>query len=1193
MLYPLHHAWSNTASLRPSATLFVLLLLIFVASPSLEAQSNSNSSPSTLAKSASLDEQIKELEAEKALLPGKNLGERETSLQQDLLSRALAALTEAISNRRQVESFGKPAFRLEDIESQRNSLKSLPRDAAEIVKALQRDFSPDEATLPAEQRREALMASLESLLSETRGQLATATRSRDDLRAERTLRDQRLLNGIPGEAAAARTRLEQVETLEGVKGSEGDSEDVQRLREVLKRAVVAREESALEMLEAERSRNSSVDRTKLLEARIALAEEQVEASTQREAAIRQELARLQQEKATELSNRLREASQQAANQVARDIAQQALELAQELSGGNDEAATLGLIERTTKAHDQLRESRKALELYSSRFKRDRDRVERIGMTNAIGHMLRASRDGLPDAGVYQSRQSTRAETVSALALEQERRRDTLASSSSVEAEYQALVATQSAELDEEVKAAIRRLVEEKYRLLQEVIRQYDTLLLAMAELEETESSLVRVLTEYRQFVNERILWIQSTEVLDHRAIGQVSHALPAWLNHPRWGKLLDGLFSDPSRHPLRFSLALLLALLPFALRRMARRILNEANTAVTKANAAPFGHTLRAMVATLVLASPVAILAALVAWRVLDLPPGDALFPALGNALLAAAAVVLVLDVVRESAKAGALGEVHFGWNPTSLAFIRRHFGWLEALVTASLLVYLCVVPVEELSVSLGRVAFLTSAMSLLLFTHIVLSTDSVLMVSLEESPVGKAVARLGPLWYLSVIAVPLSLIVLAVMGYYFTALELSRRLLSSLLLLLSLIYINALVSRWFYVMTQSLAQRRARQRRRSMVLQRQLSTRGKPSSGSSTLKAVGAEDDEISQQDIDAISTQSRQLRRTGFVILMAVGLAGIWRDVLPALGFMDNVRLWDRSVDGADGISSLVPVTLGNLFYGLLAIVLTVLSVKLIPGLLDMLLLRRLKLDRGGRFAIAALTRYTLILIGVLYALGELGVGWGEAQWLVAGLSVGLGFGLQEIFANFISGIIMLFERPVRVGDIVTVGGVSGTVTNISMRATTVQDFDRKELVIPNKQFITQELVNWSLSDDVLRVKIDVGVAYGSDTNLVNATLLKLAREHALVLRDPEPSSHFLAFGDNTLNFELRCFVSGADNFLRVRHELNMQLYEAFRDARIEIAFPQRVLHLGKESAEQIESWIGRKTPAPPATSEPETTK
>jgi potassium-dependent mechanosensitive channel len=169
-----------------------------------------------------------------------------------------------------------------------------------------------------------------------------------------------------------------------------------------------------------------------------------------------------------------------------------------------------------------------------------------------------------------------------------------------------------------------------------------------------------------------------------------------------------------------------------------------------------------------------------------------------------------------------------------------------------------------------------------------------------------------------------------------------------------------------------------------------------------------------------------------------------------------------------------------------------------------------------------------------------------------------------LQEIFANFISGLIILFERPIRVGDVVTVDAITGVVAKIRMRATTVTNGDRKELIIPNKEFITGRVLNWTLSDQVNRLTINVGVPYGADTKRVEQILLQVAKNHPAVLADPPPSVSLEAFGDSALNFVLRCFLPNMDNRSSATHELHMAIDQEFRAAGIEIPYPQHDVHV-----------------------------
>jgi potassium efflux system protein len=194
----------------------------------------------------------------------------------------------------------------------------------------------------------------------------------------------------------------------------------------------------------------------------------------------------------------------------------------------------------------------------------------------------------------------------------------------------------------------------------------------------------------------------------------------------------------------------------------------------------------------------------------------------------------------------------------------------------------------------------------------------------------------------------------------------------------------------------------------------------------------------------------------------------------------------------------------------------------------------------------------------------ISSLGGSWSQIQWAVAALSLGIGFGLQEIVANFISGLIILFEQPIRVGDTVTVGTTSGKVTKIRIRATTIRDFDRRELLVPNKEFITQQLLNWSLSDQVTRWVIDVGLAYGSDIEQAMLEIRDAVLAQPLILRDPEPTVTFELFGESSLLVRARYFMDQLDHKPQVSSSLMLDINRRLKEKGIVIAFPQRDVHL-----------------------------
>ena len=300
-----------------------------------------------------------------------------------------------------------------------------------------------------------------------------------------------------------------------------------------------------------------------------------------------------------------------------------------------------------------------------------------------------------------------------------------------------------------------------------------------------------------------------------------------------------------------------------------------------------------------------------------------------------------------------------------------------------------------------------------------------------------------------------------------------------------------------------------------------------------------------------------------TRYLSLTTHSLVIVWGPIVPALGILDQFSLWNETTI-VDGVSVLVPVTLTDLLIATIVAVSSYVVATNLPSLLDIVLLRHGSVSAGVRYTTATLTRYLVTSISLLVVLNLLGVSASQLGWAAAALGVGIGFGLQEIVANFICGLILLFERPIRVGDTITVGSESGTVVRIRIRATTIRDWDHKELVVPNKELITSRLLNWSLSDSVTRLVITVGVAYGSDVDRAMLLMLEAAKENELVLDEPPSTIHFSEFADSSLNLVLRAYVGQVSVRLQAITELHRSIVLKFRETGIVIAFPQRDVHV-----------------------------
>ena len=310
---------------------------------------------------------------------------------------------------------------------------------------------------------------------------------------------------------------------------------------------------------------------------------------------------------------------------------------------------------------------------------------------------------------------------------------------------------------------------------------------------------------------------------------------------------------------------------------------------------------------------------------------------------------------------------------------------------------------------------------------------------------------------------------------------------------------------------------------------------------------------------DITDVSRQARELTAVIFLVVAVGILLSIWQYILPATKIMDDIQLWDVQVSGRTEF-----VTLRDVMFSTIMFALTYFGVRNMPGMLELLLLQRLPLDAGARYAVTSIFRYILLVIGAILALGYLKIPWSNYSWLVAAISVGLGFGLQEIVANFVSGLILLLERPVRVGDVVTIDGTTGVVSRIQMRATTVTNWDNQELVVPNKDLISGKLLNWTLSSVVNRLSLKFGVAYGTDPAFVRQIVLDEISTNRALLQEPKPMVTFEQFGDSSLNFTLRCCVSTIERRWQIVHDLNVAINKILKEHDIEIPFPQRDLHI-----------------------------
>ena len=255
---------------------------------------------------------------------------------------------------------------------------------------------------------------------------------------------------------------------------------------------------------------------------------------------------------------------------------------------------------------------------------------------------------------------------------------------------------------------------------------------------------------------------------------------------------------------------------------------------------------------------------------------------------------------------------------------------------------------------------------------------------------------------------------------------------------------------------------------------------------------------------------------------------------------------------------------ITLGSVIVFVISIWLAITIARFVRFILEGDVLPRLNLPRGVPGAISIMSSYLIIGLGIIVAIMSAGIDLNSFALLAGALGVGIGFGLQNIVNNFISGLILIFERPIQIGDAVQVEDLSGRVTHIGIRSSTIKTWDGAEVIVPNGNLISNKLINWTLSDQRRRIEIKVGVAYGTNVNLVMEILLECAKLNEKILADPPAYVLFNDFGESSLDFELRCWTAEFASWVEIRSDIRVAIDKAFKEKNIQIPFPQRDLHL-----------------------------
>ncbi len=1025
--------------------------------------------------------------------------------------------------------------------AQTESLRAEAERVAQDLARLEKPPAPTAEQPEIPDTAEALRAAhhdAEAAATETRRRLVAVTAEIE----RRTVRSREL----PDLVGAARERLAAIDESLASEPVAGESTALVAARRMRLECSRQHRLAELETLEQEGRTYSATNRVMALDRE--RTERDASELVRRQTVLAREVAEREQKDAEARAEEAREAAIMA-HPAVREAASVNTRLAEEHAR---------LVEAGKEARLELERVEVLRNELGEQYAETRKRAEEARFSPAIGLLLRSQQAELPDTSSYRQRATDRAEQQAEInfkLLEWETDRRRLGHTDEAVATHLDRVRDELGLAEQlDVREELEGVLQARLALYSDLITGARSHIGWLASLQSAEEGLVGVVNEQQTFIAEHVLWVRSTTPLSLAVLPLAANAAMDLINPAAWARTGSNLLSDARDRPL-FELALLPLLWLFAIRRRLAARLAALALDAQRSSATSFRPTLEALAVSIALAVPGPAILAFCGWRLMAIAAAGDSAHALGSALVAGALAFVAINFASATCLPTGLGAAHFGWDKTAAVAIRRTLSWARcACLPAGVIVMFTEATGDELLIgTVGRFALVAESLTLAGITWRLVRRSGPVQAVMSRHFTGAWLQVATRLLACLLVVLPLVLTGLTLAGYHYTAVRLSDRLFATWALIGIGVGIRSLVLRWLLLVHRRLAMKRARERRAEQ------SARQEESAGE--LPVADGRAHELRLADVQE---QSHRLVRLAMTVAMCGCLAVIWHDIIPAVGYLGRFTLWYGGVVAGSDSGELVRITLVEAILAVIWATVTVLACRNLPGLLDLAVYQRLPLDAGARYAATAVTQYAVAVVGATICFQQIGVGWQSVQWLVAAMTVGLGFGLQEIFANFVSGIIILFERPIRVGDVVTIGDVTGAVTRIQIRATTICDWDHKELIVPNREFVTGKLINWTLTNPNLRVVIRVGIAYGSDTRLAARLLKEAAMAQPLVLSDPPVSVVFTQFGESSLDFELRVFTAGVINTLVLRHELHLAIDDAFRAHGIEIAFPQRELHV-----------------------------
>ncbi|EFE97585.1 miniconductance mechanosensitive channel MscM [Serratia odorifera] len=850
----------------------------------------------------------------------------------------------------------------------------------------------------------------------------------------------------------------------------------------------------------------------------------------------------QRQREAELALEKTELLAEQSGELPKSISQQ-LQINRELSTAlNNQAQRMDLISsQQRQAASQTLQVRQALSTII-------EQAQWLGSSSVLGETLRAQVATLPEMPKPQQLDSDMAQLrVQRLQFESQLEKLPQRAQSIKQDDGSDLTPAQQRIIDAQIRT--------QRELLNSLLSGCDTQILELTKLKVANTQLVDALNEIKDATHRYLFWVPDVSPINLSYPINVAHDLTRLLSLDTLAQLSGAFMMMVTSRSTLIPIfgALLLVIFSISSRKHYHAFLARSSSKVGKVTQDQFYLTLRTVFWSILVALPLPVLWAALGYGLQNAWPYPVAV-AIGDGVTATLPILWVCMISAAFAHPQGLFIVHFRWPVQQVSRAMRYYKmsiWLIVPLIMALITFDNLND-REFSNTLGRLCFILLCVALSLVTNSLKRAG--IPLYLDKKGSGENMLNTA-LWGL-LLSAPLLAALASAIGYLTTAQALLARLETSVAIWFFLLVVYHIIRRWMLIQRRRIAFDRAKQRRADILAQR---ARGEEETPNTPVVSSneGSMDVDESEIDLDAISAQSLRLVRSILTMIALVSVIFLWSEIHSAFAFLENITLWDVT-SKVNGVDTVQPITLGAVLIAILVLIVTMQLVRNLPALLELAVLQHLDLTPGTGYAITTITKYLLLLFGAILSFAWIGIEWSKLQWVVTALSVGLGFGMQEIFSNFISGLIILFEKPIRIGDTVTIRNLTGSITKINTRATTISDWDRKEIIVPNKAFITEQFINWSLSDSVTRVVLTVPAPAEANSEEVTKILTDASERCSLVLDNPPPEVYLVDLQQGIQIFELRIYAAEMGHRMPLRHEIHQLILAGYREHGITLPYP-----------------------------------